>query len=947
VHPPATRVFATIFVVALALAGAVLAAGTATAVKLLAAADKEKGDGKPDDALRDYTAARDAADAAGDDKTKAAALVGMADLEYRRDHYDRTAALAAEALALAKKTGALATEADALKLIGNVNFEKADPEGDPEIGLARGRRILEIREQLGDRPGVAVALNNIGTAYKETDPLRAIEYYDRSQKEFEALGDPRRAIVLANIAEEYGVLGDFAPAIEYSHRSIALADEGGNSRTIGIVCNMRGVLETWRGDYPSALAFLDRALGMDRRADFQWGAAEVLNNIGVVYEAERSHAQAIDYLQQSLALNRKLGDRRLQAEALTNLAGELVALGRENDGAVRYREALEIARLTTIPGHQARALTGLARVDGRRGRRRRAVAEVNEAIALARSVPDLRDLANALVLLGILELPARPDVSLAVAREAVETATASENWDAIWQANLVVGRALRRQGRRGEAAEAFEASIAAIETERSRVVGPPQAWPLYFADKIESYQERAVLFLKGGDVGDALRVVEQSKSRALYDVLRAGRVSLEGALTSPERARERELRDALASLNIGLGNRPSDAVLRTRRDGKRRELEAFETTLYAEHPEIAFQRGGAPALSVSEMRSLARDTGTVVLDYLTTPARTYLFVLSPSGPVRVFPISAGASDLRRRAGELRRELAAHDLAFAAAAADLYRLLVSPARTELAAARAVVIVPDGELWSVPFAALEPRAGRYWVEDAAISYAPSLGVLRESIRVGRERAAHPAPRMLLAFGNPKTTFPSLPEAGRQVREIGGLYPAGEAEVLVEGDATEHRFREEAGRFRVLHLASHAVLDDANPLYSHVLLAEGGGDDGLLEARKLMELDLHAEMLVLSGCETARGDAPAGEGMTGMLWASFVAGTPTTVASLWRVESASTSELMVEFHRQWLANRQKGSPFAKSEALRAAARKLIASGKYAHPFYWAGFILAGSPG
>jgi CHAT domain-containing protein len=139
---------------------------------------------------------------------------------------------------------------------------------------------------------------------------------------------------------------------------------------------------------------------------------------------------------------------------------------------------------------------------------------------------------------------------------------------------------------------------------------------------------------------------------------------------------------------------------------------------------------------------------------------------------------------------------------------------------------------------------------------------------------------------------------------------------------------------------------VLDDVNPMYSHVLLAGGGGDDGLLEARKLMELDLKAEMLVLSGCETARGDAPAGEGITGILWASFVAGVPTTVASLWRVESSSTSELMIEFHRQWLASRGKGSPFAKAEALRAADRKLIASGKYAHPFYWAGFILAGSP-
>jgi CHAT domain-containing protein len=247
--------------------------------------------------------------------------------------------------------------------------------------------------------------------------------------------------------------------------------------------------------------------------------------------------------------------------------------------------------------------------------------------------------------------------------------------------------------------------------------------------------------------------------------------------------------------------------------------------------------------------------------------------------------------------------------------------------------------------VPFSALETGHGHFLVDDAAIAYCPSLSVLRAAGR--RRRASAATTRGLLALGNPKTSLPALPEAERQVRELGALYGSGQSEVLVGEDATEHRFLRDAGSFRVLHLASHAVLDDGNPMYSHVLLAEGEGDDGFLEAGKLMNLDLRAEMLVLSGCETARGDAPAGEGITGMLWAAFVAGTPTTVASLWKVESASTSDLMIEFHRAWLASRGKGFPFAKAEALRTAARKLIASGRYAHPFYWAGFILAGSPG
>jgi CHAT domain-containing protein len=346
------------------------------------------------------------------------------------------------------------------------------------------------------------------------------------------------------------------------------------------------------------------------------------------------------------------------------------------------------------------------------------------------------------------------------------------------------------------------------------------------------------------------------------------------------------------------------------------------------------------------MSRLATQTRAVLLDFFVTPSRTYLFILSPGARARALTLRVREADLARNAAEFRRQLASHDLAYAGTARELYRQLLAPAARDLAGVSAVVVVPDGPLWSIPFGALQPQAGRFWIEDAAISCAPSLGVLRETRRIERARSGSPAPRALLALGNPKTSAAALPEAERQVREIGKLYGAGESEVLVGEDASEHRFKEEAARFRVLHLASHAVLDDVNPMYSHVLLAGGGGDDGLLEARKLMELDLKAEILVLSGCETARGDAPAGEGITGMLWASFVAGVPTTVASLWRVESASTSELMIEFHRQWLASRGKGSPFAKAEALRAASRKLIASGKYAHPFYWAGFILAGSP-
>ncbi|MGH9443788.1 MAG: CHAT domain-containing protein [Thermoanaerobaculia bacterium] len=910
---------------------------------LLAAADREKAAEHWDAAVTAYDAARAAAARNHDQKSEAASLLGMANGEFQRGNYDACAKLASQSLGLFEKLGERASQADALKLIGNVQFQK----GNLASSRCSQEGVLEIREELGDRGGVAVALNNIASTYKLSDPMKAIDYLDRSQREFKAIGDPRRATVLNNLGINYENLGDYSRAAELCGEALALAEKNENRYVIGAALNALGVAETYRGDYNAALRYYARALETQTKADFTWGIAEVFNNTGLVYQAQQDHVQAISYFSRSLELDRKLGDQSLQAEAENNLASEYFALGRSTDALAHYRGSLALSRRNSYPGLAAETLTGLARLHRRSGQIGGAIGEAKEAVAIERKIPDTRRLADSLALMAFLELESRrPSEALKISREAAETAVSVENWDALWQARLASGRALLRLGRSSESAQAFDASIATIEAERVRIAGPPESLPLYFANKLEPYQERVRLLLSAGKTGDALALVERSKSRVLFDVLRSGRVGLDRVLTAAERGKERKLKNELVSLDLRIEQEPANSFGRSKREKKRRELEALRTTLYAEHPELKFQRGNAPALSVDQISDLAKQTGALLLDYFVTPLRTYLFTIAPGSKPRVHAIPISRKDLDNRANELRRELASHDLGYSASLKSISDLLLAPVASELSSSSRIVIVPDGPLWSVSFHALQPKSGRYLIEEASVSYAPSLAVLKETERMARQRGSSSSPPAFLAMGNPKTALPALPDAERQVREIGELYGVAESEVLIGDAATERRFRDEAPRFRVLHLAAHAVLDDVNPMYSHILLSAGGGEDGLLEARKLMELDLKAEMLVLSGCETARGDAPAGEGITGMLWAAFVAGVPTTVASLWRVESASTSALMIEFHRQWLANRGKSS-FAKAEALRAAARKLIASGRYAHPFYWAGFILAGSPG
>jgi CHAT domain-containing protein len=165
-----------------------------------------------------------------------------------------------------------------------------------------------------------------------------------------------------------------------------------------------------------------------------------------------------------------------------------------------------------------------------------------------------------------------------------------------------------------------------------------------------------------------------------------------------------------------------------------------------------------------------------------------------------------------------------------------------------------------------------------------------------------------------------------------------------VLVGRAADEKSFKALAPDYATIHLATHGVLDNRNPLYSHLLLTKTDGDvenDGSLEAREIMNMRLNADLAVLSACETGNGRISPGEGVIGMSWAFFVAGTRSMVVSQWRVNSASTSQLMKTFYQSLAEPPNHGN---KSQALRRASVRLLKDPRYRHPFYWAGFVLVG---
>jgi CHAT domain-containing protein len=338
-----------------------------------------------------------------------------------------------------------------------------------------------------------------------------------------------------------------------------------------------------------------------------------------------------------------------------------------------------------------------------------------------------------------------------------------------------------------------------------------------------------------------------------------------------------------------------------------------------------------------------------LVEYLVTDEKTYAFVIA-GGRVEMRAIDVTRETLERQAESFRELLAGRRPDFRKPARSLYQTLIAPIADLVSTRRSWILVPDGPLWNLPFQALVDPRGRYLAEHAAIVYAPSTAAWME-MSATRHALSNSGRRELLAFGNPtipssagsegtRASLASLPEAETEVKGTARLYGAGSA-VYVRNQATEERFKAEAPRYRVLHVAGHGVLNDASPMHSYLLLASGNSktEDGYLEAGELMQMDLGADLVVLSACDTARGKYASGEGIIGFSWALFAARCKTQVVSQWKVDSAATSFFMRDFHKNVRGDRTRAA-----SALQKTVASMLKTKEYRHPFYWAAFVVFG---
>ncbi len=902
----------------------------------------------------------------------ARALISQGNRFLNQGSYPQALAVFRLAQSIGEQIGDKAEIVNALNSIGAVYYQQ----GNYAQALEHYQESLTSGETLGDKALIARALHNIGAVHESQDNyVKAVEYYQKSLGTREALGDKDRvARTLNNIGIVHSKQGNYAQALEHYQKSLAIFEAIGNKAGIALALNNIGLDHYKQGNYVQALEYLQKGLAMFEASGSKTGLALPLVNIGMIHDAQGDYVKALEYYQKSLAMFEAFGDKAGIAVSLSNI-GHLHSRQDNYVHALEYlQKSLAMREALGSKAGIASTLDNIGHLHSRQGNYAQALEFFRKSLAMREALGNKAGIARTLKNIGFAhEKQGHYSQSLEFAERAAALARQPGGIETLWRARLTAGTAYRALNQPAKARQAFDEAITTIETMRAQVAGGEQEQQRFFESKVSPYHAMVELLIAQNNTAEALTYAEHAKSRVLLDVLYSGRINVTKAMTGEEQEQERKLNNLLVSLNAqiyreSLRQQPDQArlaELKSQLQKARLEFEAFETSLYAAHPELKTQRGAAQPLRLEEASALLPDAKTALLEFVVAEEKTYLFVLTKqtTAAVKVYPLEIKQKDLTDRVERFRQMISTLDNRFSGPARELYDLLLKPAAEQLRGKTRLVIVPDGPLWELPFQALRTPLNRYLIEDQTILYVPSLTVLREMIKSRGKEAKSFATPTLLALGNPalgKETLSRvkavlmderldpLPEAERQVRTLGRMYGSSRSKVYVGAEAREERFKSEAGDYRILHLATHGILNDRSPMYSYVLLAqtgETGKEDGLLEAWELMKLDLKADLAVLSACETARGRVGKGEGMIGLTWALFVAGVPATVVSQWKVRSDSTTELMVEFHRR-LKTRPAGSPSRKAvaEALREAALKLTGDRRYRHPFHWAGFVVVG---
>jgi CHAT domain-containing protein len=802
--------------------------------------------------------------------------------------------------------------------------------GDVAKALEHQQEALKLARENGPRIAEGNALSNIGKIYNDlADWQKALEYYQQALPVFKSLKlAQNEAITLNNIGIAYDQSGEQQKALDYLQQALPLLRTAANKNSEAYTLLNIGRVYRRLGQYEKAFDYYGQAQAIQRETGNRAQSGETLDEIGIAYAAQEQYDKALDYHRQSLEIQRATGNVRREALVLTNLGAAYNGLKQPEKAAEQFNSALAIFRNIDDQANAALALEGLARADEQRG-------------------------------------------DLAGARKYIEQ-------------SLALRETVRSRSGSLELRASYRATI-------------ERAYEFY----IDLLMQQHALNPNRGYDADALKASERGRARSLLEQLSEAQIDIREGVDVALIEKERDLARVLNAkaqremqLKARSGNSDEIAALHKEIGALEDEYQQVQAAIRTSSPQYSALVQPQPLDLKGIQQQL--DPDTVLLQYALGERRSYVWAVTQNSlHAVVLPKRADVEGIAREVYESlvarsvvksletpaqrRMRIARADVSFQDAAERLSRLILLPAKDQLTRKR-LVVVADGALQYVPFAALTVSTGPYRPlvfdhELVSLASASAFAVQRQNLK---DRV--PAPKSVAVVADPvfsmsdarfkggaqtqavnepvatriiehlqgtakgQLSIPRLPFTRWEADQILAVAPSGVSLKALDFNASRAMATGgELSKYRYVHFATHGYLDTSRSNLSAIVLSlfdeQGKPQDGFLRAHDIYNLKLPAELVVLSACETGLGKDVTGEGLEGLTRGFMYAGARRVIVSLWNVNDKATATLMQRLYVGML--RSGKTPAA---ALRAAQIEMLRTRQWQSPYFWAPFVMQG---
>ena len=891
----------------------------------------------------------------------------------------------AETLQLSQSTGNRRERARALNNLGEISYGLGKLQQSHEFY----RQALSLWRESDDRQGQALTLLNFGYTYSDLARTReAFDFYNQALSLWRTVHDPRgQAATLSALGRLFSRMGESQEALDFFERAMQLVRQVGDPIEEARILGGMAYIYDGLGEKQKALEYYDRALSLFRAAKYPNGEGGTLFDAGRVHLSLGNNQKALEYHQQAISIFKDIGDHRMEiaelkeigrvynawgdkARALEyylrarsfyhvekDLRGEAVTLnligrvyeewGQERKALDCYERALPLSRKAEYRVGEAATLHSIARVERDRGDLTKARTRAEEALGVVESLRekvDSQDLRASYFASVRQQYEFYIDLLMRLHRERPSEGFDAAAFEASEQArarSFLETLAVARVGVRRRA----DAALLERESNLSKELNEKATRRSNLRSGNKQDDTEALTLAKEiDDLAWQLREVEaQIRAASMKQT-----ESLEARPLSLKSIQDRVVGDDTLLLEYSLGEERSylwaiskEAIL-TYELPRRTEIEALArivyTSLTASQPvegETVDQRQARQVAANERLPSQIRDLSKIIIAPVADQLGSKRLLIVADGALQYIPfqiltkptdVNAGGQGISVAATAPRPLVADHEIVNQSSASALALLMGDTARRKQPS-NSVAVFADPV-----FEADDPRITSDKSTKADVL--PSAQGTTEFHRALRDVA-------LTGNGNRIPRLPASQDEADAIMTAAPWWSGFKAMGFQASRATA--MRSDLADYRIVHFATHGVLNDEHPELSGVVLSlfddKGQPQEGFLRLHDIYNLNLPVDLVVLSACNTGLGKEVKGEGLIGLARGFMYAGASSVVASLWKVDDDATAELMRLFYGYML---QDGlSPAA---ALRKAQVTMSKQKRWESPYFWAGFVIQG---